>query len=128
MNFISYFELPNNTFGGANIPVAQSPVPVAFINVNVNVVPGQNVILRPTVCWIATSLIVPKVDVIFKLWRGAPITGTLVASADDSADTERGGVTSFSHVDTGFTSAQSITYVLTVEAPEPGYTATLWAH
>ena len=122
-NIVSYYELPNNTFGGANIPVAQTPVPVAFINVNV--VPGQNVILRPTACWIATSSIFPKVDVLFKLWRGAPITGTLIASADDSSDVERGAVTSFSHVDTGFTSAQTVTYVLTVEAPDPGHTANI---
>ncbi|AET70372.1 hypothetical protein Desor_4979 [Desulfosporosinus orientis DSM 765] len=120
-NIESYFELPNNTFGGANIPVAQTPV--AFINVNVE--PGQDVILRSTACWIATSSIFPKVDVLFKLWRGAPITGTLIASADDSADVERGAVTSFSHVDSGFTSAQTVTYVLTVEAPDPGNTANI---
>ena len=123
LNEVSYYELPNNTFGGANIPVAQAPVPVAFINVHV--VPGQNVILRPTACWIATNEIFPKVDVLFKLWRGAPITGTLIASADDSGDVERGAVTTFSHVDTGFTSEQTVTYVLTVEAPDPGRTANI---
>ncbi|MDR3540210.1 MAG: hypothetical protein P4L69_04475 [Desulfosporosinus sp.] len=123
LNEASYYELPNNTFGGVNIPVAQTPVPLAFINVDV--VPGQNVILRPTACWIATSNIFPKVDVLFKLWRGAPITGTLIASADDSGDVERGAVTTFSHVDTGFTSAQTVTYVLTVEAPNPGLTANI---
>ena len=122
-NIVSYYELPNNTFGGANIPVAQTPVPVAFIDVDV--VPGQNVLLRPTACWIATSNLFPKVDVLFKLWRGAPITGTLIASADDSADVERGAVTSFSHVDTGFTSAQTVTYVLTVEVPDPGHTTNI---
>ncbi|AET67073.1 hypothetical protein Desor_1415 [Desulfosporosinus orientis DSM 765] len=122
-DLLSYFELPNNTFGGANIPVAQAPVPVAVINVNVE--PGQNVILRPTACWISTRSIFPKVDVLFKLWRGAPITGTLIASADDSADVERGAVTSFSHVDSGFTSAQIVTYVLTAEAPDPSYTASI---
>lgn len=123
LNVVSYYELPNNTFGGANIPVAQPPVPVAFITVNV--LPGQNVILRPTACWKATSSVFPKVDVLFKLWRGAPITGTLIASADDSADVESGAVTTFSHVDSGFSSAQTVTYVLTVEAPDLGHTASI---
>lgn len=123
LNLVSYYEFPNNTFGGVNIPIAQPLVPVAFITVNV--VPGQNVILRPTVCWKATSSVFPKVDVLFKLWRGAPITGTLIASADDSADVESGAVTTFSHVDTGFSSAQTVTYVLTVEAPDPGHTASI---
>lgn len=103
--------------------VTQAPVPVASIVVNVE--PGQNVILRYSACWIATSSLLPKVDMLFKIWRGAPITGTLIASADDSADVERGAVTSFSHVDSGFTSAQTVTYVVTVEAPDPGHTASI---
>lgn len=122
-NIVSYYQFPNNIFGTANIPVTQTPVPVAFIVVNVE--PGQNVILRHTACWIATGSLTPKVDMLFKIWRGAPITGTLIASADDSADVERGAVTSFSHVDSGFTSAQTITYVITAEAPDPGHTASI---
>ncbi len=100
-NIISFYQFPNNIFGGGNIPVAQTPVPLAFITVNVQ--PGQNVILRHTASWIATSSSTPKVDMVFKLWRGAPVTGTLIASADDSADLEGGATTSFSHVDSGFT-------------------------
>ncbi len=122
-NIVSYYQLPNNTFGAANIPVAQTPVPVGFIVIDVQ--PGQNVILRHSACWIATGSVFPKVDMLFKIWRGAPITGTLIASADDSADVETGAVTSFSHVDSGFTSAQTVTYVITAEAPDPGRTASI---
>jgi len=123
LNETRYFELPNNTFGGADIPVAQTPVPVAVINVDVE--PGQDVVLRSYIGWIATSSVFPKVDVLFKLWRGAPVTGVLIASADDSADVERGAVTTFSHVDTGFTTAQTITYVLTAEAPDLNHAASI---
>lgn len=122
-NIVSYYQYPNNVFGAANIPVAQTPVPVGFITVNVE--PGQNVIIRHTACWIATASLFPKVDMLFKIWRGAPVTGTLIASADDSADLEGGAVTSISHVDRGFTSAQTITYVITAEAPDPGRTASI---
>lgn len=122
-NIVSYYQFPNNVFGAASIPVTQTPVPVGFITVNVQ--PGQNVILRHTACWVTTSSTVPKVDVLFKIWRGAPITGTLIASADDSADFEGGAVTSFSHVDSGFTSAQTVTYVITAEAPDAGRTASI---
>jgi len=122
-NIVSYYQFPNNIFGAASIPVAQTPVPVGFIVVNVQ--PGQNVILRHSACWIATSSIFPKVDMVFKIWRGAPVTGTLIASADDSADVERGAVTTFSHVDSGFTSAQTVTYVITAEAPDAGNTASI---
>jgi hypothetical protein len=121
----SYFEFINNTFGGANIPVAQTPVPLAYLTVQVQ--PGQRVILRPAVCWIipSTSVSQPRVSLLFKLWRGAPGTGVLVASATDSADVERSAVTSFSHVDSGFAAAQAVTYVLTAEVPVAGYTASI---
>jgi len=124
-NIVSYYQFPNNVFGAASVPVAQTPVPVGFIVKNVE--PGQNVILRHTACWVVTSggSVFPKVDMLFKIWRGAPVTGTLVASADDSADLERGAVTSFSHVDRGFTSARTVTYVITAEIPEPGHTASI---
>ena len=122
-NIVSYYQFPNNVYGAASIPVTQTPVPVGFIVINVQ--PGQNVILRHSACWIGTSGILPKVDMVFKIWRGAPVTGTLIASADDSADVETGAVTSFSHVDSGFTSAQTVTYVITAEAPDPGYTASI---
>ncbi|MEL4106135.1 hypothetical protein AAFA46_04745 [Oscillospiraceae bacterium WX1] len=123
LTVISYYELINNTVGGANIPIAQAPVPLAYFTVNVQA--GQTVILRPSVCWNITGSSLPKVDVLFKLWRGAPVTGTLVCSADDSADVERAAVTSFSHVDSGFTAAQTVTYVLTAEAPDINHAANI---
>lgn len=116
-DLISFFQLPNNTSGAANIPVAQTPVPVGFIVVDVQA--GQSVALRSTVGWRIISRFTNKADVLFKIWRGAPVTGILVASADDSADVEGGAVTTFSHVDAGFTTAQRVVYVLTAEVPEP---------
>ncbi|EHQ88498.1 hypothetical protein [Desulfosporosinus youngiae] len=123
LSALRYFEFPNNIVGGANIPVAQTPVPVAVFEVAVQ--PSQVVVLRPAVGWKATGDLYPKVDVLFKLWRGAPVTGVLVASADDSADREEMAVTSFSHVDSGFTTAQTIAYVLTAEAPDPDHRASI---
>ncbi len=82
-------------------------------------------ILRYSACWIVTGTSTSKVDMLFKIWRGAPITGTLIASADDSADAEGGAVTSFSHVDSGFTSSQAITYVITAEVPDSDRTASI---
>ncbi|EHQ88497.1 hypothetical protein [Desulfosporosinus youngiae] len=123
LNILSHFQLPNNSFGGADIPLGQTPVPVAAINVDVK--PGQDVILRSTACWIATGDITRNADVLFKLWRGAPVTGVLIAGADDSVDLERVAVTSFSHVDTGFATTATLTYVLTAEAPNPDHTASI---
>lgn len=120
-NVVSYYQFPNNVFGAASIPVAQTPVPVAFIVKQVEA--GQNVILRFSACWTTPST--SRTDMLFKIWRGAPITGTLIASASDSVDVESGAVTSFSHVDSGFTSAQTVTYVITVEIPDPGRTASI---
>jgi hypothetical protein len=117
-NILSYYQFPNNTFGAANIPVSQTPVPVGFITVNVQ--PGQNVILRHSCCWTASTLY--AVDVLFKIWRGPPVTGTLIASATDSSDYEGGAVTSFSHVDRTFVIPETITYVITAEVLTPGRT------
>ncbi|PNT90269.1 hypothetical protein CDQ83_19795 [Clostridium thermosuccinogenes] len=56
--------------------------------------------MRANIGWQAMN---EPTQVISIILRGAPITGTLIASADDSADVERVAVTSFSHVDSGFT-------------------------
>jgi len=117
-NVVSYYQFPNNNFGAASIPVGHFPVPVGFITVDVQ--PGKNVILRHSVCWTWPDNRI--VNVVFKVWRGAPITGTLIASAADSADSEGVVVTSFSHVDRAFVITDTIPYVITAEVLTPDST------
>lgn len=119
-----FYELPENTAGSISISVSNTPQPLATLTVNV--APEKAVLLRTVIGWRATGVsAIPKTDVIFKLWRGAPVTGTLIFSADDSADIERNALTAMVHVDSGFTASQQVTYVLTAEAPDPGKPATI---
>lgn len=93
-------------------------MPIASLTTNV----ASNLLiaLRATIGWQAVSG--GRTNVIFKIWRGAPVTGTLIFSAEDSGESgfDRNRVTSFSHVDSGFTASQPVTYTLTVETPDAG--------
>jgi hypothetical protein len=121
-NVLSFYTLPDNTAGSVSIPISLTPQPLALVNVAVGV--NTQVVLRGTVGWSNTSqFATPKADVVYKLWRGAPVTGSLIFSVDDSVDVERNKVTSFAQVDTGFTAAQEVTYVLTAELPNIGKSA-----
>lgn len=56
-------------------------------------------------------------DVLFKIWRGAPVTGQLVCSVQDSAESFFDSLvtTDFSEVVTGLVANQPVTFVLTAE-------------
>jgi len=113
----TFYTLPNNNANSASIPIPTTTQPIAIANATVNT--GSRVILRGTVGWEAQTLGIRGVEVLFRIWRGAPITGTLINSALDSGDVDREIPTLFTHVDTGFTGPQSITYVLTAELTDP---------
>jgi hypothetical protein len=117
----SFYTLPDNTAGSVSIPITATPQPIALLNIDVDA--NSKVLLRGTVGWIGTGPTFPKTDVVFKLWRGAPITGNLIFSVDDSGDFDRNKVTTFGHVDTGFSALQNVTYVLTAELVDPARAA-----
>ena len=101
---IQYYTLPQNTSGAVNIPIFNTPTPLAFITVTPG--PGNDIgSVRANIGW--QALTGRTTQVIFKIWQVAPVTGTLISSADDSAVVKRGVVTSFSHVYSGFTTAQT---------------------
>ncbi len=114
----SYYTLPDNTAGSVLIPITTTPQPIALINIGVNT--NDEVVLRGTVGWLITKpgIAFLITDVVFKLWRGAPVTGELIFSVEDSSDFDKNKVTSFAHVDTGFSGSQEVTYVLTAEVAD----------
>lgn len=106
----NYYELPNNTSGSVTIPVSATPVPIAFITTTLN--SNEAMSLRAVIGWFGLSGIS---NVVYKIWRGAPVTGTLINSSLESSESglDRNKVTNLSHVDTG--SFGPVTYVLTAE-------------
>ncbi|HWR44255.1 hypothetical protein [Sporomusa sp.] len=128
-----FFVLPNNTTGSVSIPITRSPATttLASLTRRSDCDSDSAVLLSATVGWVAitdgTGL--DRVDVLFKIWRGAPVTGTLIFSADDSGESgfDSRKVTSFSHVDTrfDFRSSKPPTYFLTAELPDTGSVATV---
>ena len=118
-NFV-FYELPNNNVNEASIPISTTPIPLASLTLDA--APDSVITLRSNVGW--QAVLGGRTNVLFKLWRGAPITGSLICSAEESAESsfDRYRVTSFLHVDSGFTTSQRITYILTVETPDVGRT------
>ncbi len=114
----NFYEFPNNVTGGAAIPILGTPTPLASLTANAGV--NLAISLRATVGWMAQNVGRNTTRVIFKIWRGAPVTGTLVVSVEDSGESvfDRDKVTTFSGVDSGFTGSQTVTYVLTAELPD----------
>lgn len=106
----NYYVLPNNTSGSVIIPVAASPQPIAFITAPLS--SNQAMSLRAVIGWHGLSGIS---NVVFKIWRGAPVTGTLINSSLESSESglDRNKVTNLSHVDTGVFG--TVTYMLTAE-------------
>ncbi len=116
------YELPNNIVNGTLIPLSTLPVPVAALSLEA----GENapIIIRGTVGWqvTLTDEIVQKTVVLFKIWRGAPYSGTLIYSIRDSGESwaDMNKTTSFVHVDDGIVTAGIYTYTLTVELASVG--------
>ncbi len=76
--------------------------------------------LNATVGWnaVTNGTGFAHVDVRFKIFRGNPVTGTLIYSALDTAQAfpdDHAAVTHISHVDSGFASDNVFLYTLTAE-------------
>lgn len=105
-----YYVLPNNISGSVVIPVAATPQPIATITTTLE--NNEAMSLRAVIGWYGLSGIS---NVIFKIWRGAPVTGTLINSSLESSESsrDRNKVTNLSHIDTG--SFGTVTYMITAE-------------
>jgi len=80
---IQYYTLPQNTSGAVNIPIFNTPTPLAFITVTPG--PGNDIVsVRANIGW--QALTGRTTQVIFKIWRGVPGTGQIVCSVQDSAE------------------------------------------
>ena len=120
--------LPNNVSGGVSIPLTLSPTPTILASLTLRSdCDFDFTVLTATVGWLAVTdgTDLERVNVLFKIWRGAPLTGCLIFSADDSGESgfDSRKVTSFTHVDTGLRSFKDPTYFLTAELPDTGSAA-----
>ena len=120
--------LPNNVSGSVSIPLTSTPTILASLTLRSDC-DSDFTVLAATVGWLAVTdgTGLDKVNVLFKIWRGAPLTGCLIFSADDSGESgfDSRKVTSFTHVDTGLRSFKGPTYFLTAELPDAGSAATV---
>ncbi len=113
----SFFTLPHNTSGSVRIPITTSGTPLAAITAQTS--PDLELSLRATVGWeLPPGRVTP---ILFKIWRGAPNTGTLIYSTIDTGEGnfDFRKVTSLAHVDHGFTTSGTVTYTLTAELTTP---------
>lgn len=123
----SFFVLPDNTNGAANIPISSNAAsPTILPSIAIHSDRDDAVWLTASVGWRAVTG-VP--NVLFRIWRNAPITGVLIASALQGGDSssEKNYVTSFSHIDTKFAHSRERQYFLTAEVtngPTPSATIT----
>lgn len=113
--------LPNNVSGGVSIPLTLSPTPTILASLTLRFdCDFDFTLLTATVGWLAVTdgTDLERTNVLFKIWRGAPLTGCLVFSANDSgdSDSDSGKVTSLTHVDTGLKSLRGLAYFLTAES------------
>ncbi len=112
----SFYVLPNNISNSALIPITQSPQPLAYVQAATGI--NKMIIIRVSVGWR-----IKNVDnetycaVMFKIWRGEPMTGELVCSLLDGGETKSTNdkVTSFEHVDAGFREFSNTVYTLTAQ-------------
>ena len=109
-----FYVLPNNTTGSVLIPVSATIQPIAFLSTTLN--NNEAINLRAVIGWVGLSGIS---NVVYKIWRGAPVTGTLINSSLESSESglDRNKVTNLAQVDTG--SFGTVTYILTAELLDP---------
>ena len=112
----SFYVLPNNAANSALIPITRSPQPLAFVQVTTGI--NKITLIRVSVGWR-----IKAVDdetycaVLFKIWRGEPVTGKLVCSLLDGGESKsvNDKVTSFEHVDVGLKEFSNTVYTLTAQ-------------
>jgi hypothetical protein len=111
----NYFVWPSNVSGAVDISIsnnANNPTVLASLRVRAD--RDDAIWLNATIGWLASS---GTTHVLFKIWKDAPLTGTLVTSALVGGESgfERNYVTSFSHVDVNLSSQREHIYFLTAE-------------
>lgn len=112
----SFYGLPNNISNSALIPITVSPQPLAYVQAATGI--NKIIIVRVSAGWR-----IENVDnetycsVMFKIWRGEPVTGKLVCSVLDGGESKSTiyKVTSFEHVDAGFRESSNAVYTLTAQ-------------
>ncbi|MHB8125784.1 MAG: hypothetical protein ACYDEJ_09135 [Desulfitobacteriaceae bacterium] len=112
----SFYVLPNNISNSALIPITSSPQPLAYVRAATGI--NKVFIVRVSAGWR-----IEKVDnetycaVMFKIWRGEPVTGELICSLLDGGESKSTNykVTSFEHVDAGFREFSNTVYTLTAQ-------------
>jgi hypothetical protein len=130
----AFFVLPSNTSGSVSIPLSTGPTTLATLTIHTD--PDDVVSLTGTVGWrvIANGTGLTRANVLFQFMRHAVVGGPVIFSADDSGESgfDLNKVTSFSHVDTGFTdfddsgfTKRRTTYFLTAQLLDPGSAATV---
>lgn len=126
---------PSNTSGAANIPLTTAPTTIASLTDDdaLNILDVcSRVWLTGTVGWqaIDNSDTEGKVDVLFRIFRDAPVTGPLIFSCRQSADADEDDfeTTAFTHVDLPLLPLnpcdhnchKKVSYFLTAELPLAG--------
>ncbi|MDR3540213.1 MAG: hypothetical protein P4L69_04490 [Desulfosporosinus sp.] len=112
----SFYVLPNNISNSALIPISVSPQPLAYVQAATGI--NKMIIVRVSAGWRIKNV---ENDtycaVMFKIWRGEPVTGELVCSLLDGGESKSTNykVTSFEHVDAGFREFSNTVYTLTAQ-------------
>ncbi|AET70371.1 hypothetical protein Desor_4977 [Desulfosporosinus orientis DSM 765] len=112
----SFYVLPNNISNSVLIPITVSPQPLAYVQAATGI--NKVIVVRVSAGWR-----IKNVDnetscaVMFKLWRGEPVTGELICSLLDGGESISINykATSFEHVDSGFREFSNTVYTLTAQ-------------
>ena len=115
---LQFYTLPLNTSGAAEIPIFNTPTPLASLTIVAG--SGNDIAtVRANIGWQARN---EPTQVLYKIWRGAPVTGQLVCSVQDSAESSFDNVatTDFSDVVSSLISGQPVTFILTAETVGTG--------
>ncbi|SHE52283.1 hypothetical protein SAMN02745133_00601 [Desulforamulus putei DSM 12395] len=126
---------PTNTSGATSIPLTTTPTTIACLTGDdaLNILDVcSRVWLTATVGWQAINNAdgEEKVDILFKIFRDAPVTGSLIFSCRQSADADEDDLatTTFTHVDLPLLPIdpcdkhchKKVSYFLTAELPLAG--------
>lgn len=112
----SFYVLPNNISNSALIPITVSPQPLAYVQAVIGI--NMVIIVRVSAGWRIKNIEnETSCAVMFKIWRGEPVTGELVCSLLDDGESKSTNykVTSFEHVDAGFIESSNTVYTLTAQ-------------
>ena len=118
-----FFVLPNNTDGSTSIPLLFN-IPTILATVNIDANKNNVVSLIGHTGWQATGGLSSAQNVLFKIWRGNPSTGTLIYSALESSESgfDNFKVSTLVHVDS-ITQSNLVTYSFTAELVNAGDSA-----